>query len=160
MHRQDNNHAIKDLIDSLNEEGLRALDLVIVNSMHPHSAHLLRGRVEMALQMKFDVCPCGESHDPERELLDQAPLPSQKAPIMPPSPELVEAIPPSDAELMIQYGIEIDPNYGKPVPEGTVLPQLFRCINCGKGYPSLEDRMRRAPGIDGCGGCQHKSAFG
>lgn len=34
------------------------------------------------------------------------------------------------------------------------------CINCSMLYQSLEDRMLRPPLIDGCTGCQHKSAHG
>jgi DNA-directed RNA polymerase subunit RPC12/RpoP len=48
-----------------------------------------------------------------------------------------------------EYGVEPIPNTG-----------LYRCINCGIQYPSLEDRMLKKPGIDGCHGCQHKQAHG
>ena len=34
----------------------------------------------------------------------------------------------------------------------------FICLNCGMRYPSIEDRMRRAP--DECSGCFMKSAHG
>jgi len=36
----------------------------------------------------------------------------------------------------------------------------FKCASCGMPYPSLEDRMLKPPGIDGCHGCQQKSATG
>ena len=36
----------------------------------------------------------------------------------------------------------------------------FFCLGCGLEYVSLEDRMLRAPGADGCHGCHHKSAHG
>lgn len=34
------------------------------------------------------------------------------------------------------------------------------CANCDYFVHSLDDRMLRAPGPDGCPGCQHKSAHG
>lgn len=36
----------------------------------------------------------------------------------------------------------------------------FKCTGCGQSYPSLEDRMLKEPGIEGCSGCIHKAKFG
>lgn len=38
--------------------------------------------------------------------------------------------------------------------------EYFRCTNCLLQYISLEDRMLRPPGIEGCPGCLEKSAWG
>ena len=65
-------------------------------------------------------------------------------------------------ELMKLYTLESNPDYGMKDWEQRyeTVPQPFRCSNCGMGYVSLEDRMLRPPGIDGCGGCRLKSAHG
>ena len=39
-------------------------------------------------------------------------------------------------------------------------PTPFKCGNCGVDIISLEDRMRREPGIGGCSGCMAKSRNG
>ena len=36
----------------------------------------------------------------------------------------------------------------------------FICKNCKKQYVSIEDRMLREPGVEGCGGCQQKAKWG
>jgi len=36
----------------------------------------------------------------------------------------------------------------------------FNCTGCNMHYASLEDRMLKAPGIEGCSGCQWKSGHG
>lgn len=36
----------------------------------------------------------------------------------------------------------------------------FNCTGCGMYYLSLEDRMLKPPGIEGCSGCQWKSGHG
>lgn len=36
----------------------------------------------------------------------------------------------------------------------------LRCKGCGIESVSLDDRMRRAPGSDGCHGCKNKAAWG
>ena len=141
MHVQDNSHAVKQLLDELNEDQLKALDLILHNVGNPEGVNYFHGRVEAALQYRFGVCPCGEDHDPSKEF-DQAPLPSQVAPRIP-APERLDR-----AELMDQYGMaESEGNF-------------IYCKNCGQQYASLEDRMLRPPGIEGCSGCQQKSAWG
>jgi len=44
--------------------------------------------------------------------------------------------------------------------EGTNVLLGFVCINCKRPYPSIEDRMLREPGVEGCGGCQQKAKWG
>ena len=36
----------------------------------------------------------------------------------------------------------------------------YACINCGTHYVSIEDRALRPKGVEGCGGCIHKTKFG
>lgn len=68
----------------------------------------------------------------------------------------------TEADIMAKYGIEEDPRYPAKnwgVEDGPA-PQPFRCINCGQGYASIADRCLRPPKLDGCSGCQLKSAHG
>lgn len=36
----------------------------------------------------------------------------------------------------------------------------FKCVNCGKQYPTIEDRMLRPPDKSGCPGCVQKEKWG
>lgn len=183
MHMTDNTHAIKQLFDSLNEEQLRSLDLLLANCDDQRTVMFFRGRIEMLQQIKFDICPCGSNHDDE--LAGMGGDGTEKAPTQPntatehkgrpledvdlPSladmdelndDELIKAREEFDDEaaLMEEYGVEENPLYGKShAPEGA---SPFRCTGCGVGIASLQDRMLRHAGIEGCSGCQQKSAWG
>ncbi len=55
-----------------------------------------------------------------------------------------------DIVIMDNYGVQL-------------IPQSFpkvACGRCGKEYVTLQDRILRKPGIDGCDGCQQKEAWG
>lgn len=56
--------------------------------------------------------------------------------------------PANESDKLIEYGLTREPN-GR-----------LSCTNCGVVYISLEDRMRRAPGPEGCSGCIQKSKWG
>lgn len=67
-------------------------------------------------------------------------------------------------EMALQYGVE-DAWEEQPgstdKPFGGDLKFVgWQCNNCGKIYPSLQDRMMQPPGIEGCDGCIHKSKWG
>lgn len=51
------------------------------------------------------------------------------------------------ATLMEEYGL---------VESG----DIFQCKNCAMPYQSLEDRMRREPGVANCPGCREKTRWG
>jgi hypothetical protein len=57
-------------------------------------------------------------------------------------------------EQYTRYAVEPNPNSGVPGE----LP--FRCARCHFPIHSLEDRMLRSPGVEGCPGCLDKSAHG
>lgn len=174
MHMTDNTHAIKQFFDSLNEEQLRSLDLLLANCDDARTVMFFRGRIEMLQQIKFDICPCGTNHDDELESMGQP----DKPPVQPNATtehkgRPVEDVPlPADlikareefddeAALMAEYRIEENPDHGKnPLEFGPAAASPFRCIDCHIGVASLADRMLRKPGIEGCSGCQQKSAWG
>jgi hypothetical protein len=65
---QDNQHAVRSLMDSLNADQLKALDILIHNvQMNDHNGSFLRGEITMRLWQDYQVCPCGEDHDPDQE---------------------------------------------------------------------------------------------
>jgi hypothetical protein len=185
MSYTDSVHKVKDFLDGLDRDGLEALDIILRSVIvQADTAHMVRGQITQIAHKKFDICPCGEDHDPAKEF--QTPLlPQQKAPTIPNTAtehggrpiedvelpgdetsqeraarEMVEATVLTDEELMSEYGLELDPNYGKPMSEGMMPPQKYRCINCQSGYPSLQDRMLKPPGVIGCSGCQQKGKWG
>lgn len=97
------------------------------------------GQASMVLRLKHNSCVCGEDHN--SEILDET-----RAKM---AAEKVESNDASDDEAaMREYNLRKDPD-----------GRLY-CQGCGLRYVSLEDRMLRAPGTDGCHGCQLKSAHG
>lgn len=189
MHTVDNTHAVKQLLDDLNEDQLRALDLIIKHvSKSEATAGYFRGKIEMIQQIKFDKCPCGDEHDPDK-MEFEPPTEPNAATVAEAVSEFVtnasdeeldpihrmlagededdtevlkeaRALYDDKAALMAEYGVEANPDHGLPPYAEEYSPQPLRCVRCGKGYPSLEDRMLRKPDLDGCGGCQEKSAWG
>lgn len=148
MHLQDNTHTIRRFLDELSEEQLQTLDIIIANCHSTEQASFWRGRIEGMLDMKYDVCPCGENHNPQ-ELLEDVHLPEPRVTSETPITDAAEAGYTKEEyqKLLVDYALA-------PVDDH------FICTGCGQYYPSLEDRMLRKPGMDGCGGCQQKSAWG
>lgn len=177
MHMTDNTHAIKQLLDGLNEEQLRALDLLLANCGDARTVMFFRGRIEMLQQIKFDICPCGTNHDDElAEMGTHEKPPTQPNTATEHKGRVIEDVPlpdgqvvdmslPDDGEeldaLMVEYAVEANPLHGGDMlKHAPMVASPFRCSNCGIGIASLEDRMRRPKGIEGCSGCQQKSAWG
>lgn len=154
MHAQDNTHAIKQLLDDLSVDQLRALDLLVANCGNPMGASYFRGRIEAVLEVKHDVCPCGESHNPD-DLLERK-VEDHNLPEDPISGAAERAA--NDMVEAIDYDKLMDEYNVTPVQDE--LEGRVYCKGCGQHYISLEDRMLRKPGIDGCSGCQQKSAWG
>lgn len=65
-------------------------------------------------------------------------------------PELLATVPKKVQDQMDEYRLDfIEFQWPKVL-----------CKGCGMEYVSLEDRMLKAPGIEGCTGCSHKGAWG
>lgn len=62
-------------------------------------------------------------------------------------------------EMALQYGVEDAWSESEDRP-GQLHFEGWQCNNCGKKYPSLQDRMMKPPGIEGCDGCIHKEKWG
>lgn len=61
---------------------------------------------------------------------------------------------PTQLAQMAEYNI--DDTYNQDTKEF----MYFACLNCGMQYPSIEDRMLKPPGVEGCSGCQQKAKWG
>lgn len=98
----------------------------------------LMGEGQAIMRMKHgDVCGnCGEKHGPDPLEEERQKLENERA-------VTDEGI----AQALKDYNLQI------------VDGEVF-CLGCGMKYVSVEDRMLRAPGTDGCHGCHHKSAHG
>lgn len=138
MTYEDAEHSIKQFLGELNEDQLVVLDKMLgVASKSEVAGAFFQGRIESILELKFGVCPCGGDHDPDKEFATS--VDGDKT--------VKEIISEFDVEKMAKYNLVDD--HGQIV-----------CLNCGMEYASLEDRMRRAPGIEGCSGCLEKEKWG
>lgn len=164
MHTQANIHDIKQLLDSLDKDQLSTLEMIVHSAMHsPETGAIMLGRIEMVQQMKFDKCPCGEEHDASADLLGGAAPAESHAPE--PLSDTVTEIEPTQVIDDVKALRPNTPEFNKACEDYGVEPILgtlgkVKCKGCGYESVSLDDRMRRRPGIDGCQGCQQKAAWG
>lgn len=144
-------HDLMRLFDELSKEGLRTLTGIfglLAASQDEKLAHYFEGIGVAYLKIKHNICvACGESHDlilsTEDEQIDPQPVQND-----------VDKSESSIAEELALYEKNIE-EYN--LRSDQVTHELV-CKNCGKGYPSLEDRMRRP--VDGCQGCHEKAKWG
>jgi predicted Zn-ribbon and HTH transcriptional regulator len=129
-------HALERIWGGLSTDDLRLVARFFMTMAHDDEANLhagiLAGRL---IQMRADrtkTCALdGKDHDAElAEMSGQ-----------PPTADVVD-----ENVLMKQYRLN-------RMDDGKLV-----CRDCGYGYPSLEDRMVRAP--DDCPGCKNKSKWG
>jgi len=138
MHSQDKIHAVNAFMLDLSHEQLEVLDLIIASSESDEVRPYLRGQIATMQHLKFDSCPCGESHNPE-DLLP---------------PEGHDATQGSITEYLDncqKYNV---------APTGEDEDGPVACLDCGHVFPNLADRMRRAPGAEGCQICIDKTKWG
>lgn len=142
-----NAHATQEFLESLNEEQMvKLLGLLHQLEVNPAASPFYQGICIMLMQMKFNKCAvCGKDHDAElTDMSGQADQPLGQA-------EVDGAR--EQAENMKKYRLEwwTDPADGH---------EKLRCKQCFRPYVSLEDRMLRSPGIEGCPGCVQKEKWG
>lgn len=134
-------HGVHQLVNSFNEDELRAFT-VLMNSMGKRGSYWV-GVASAYLELKHEVCPaCSRKHDEELEKL--AGDGSQETDW----PTFVANLPDEVPKQMMEYRLNYMPGEWPKV----------MCRDCGQVYPSLKDRMKRAP--DFCPGCHDKSAHG
>jgi hypothetical protein len=160
---QDNMHAIRSLLDDLDSEQLDALDTMLANMLTntAYNVAFMRGQIMMRRWAAYDVCPCGEEHDPDKALAaETGPVePVMEVPnnlmdqiITTPGNEEVEVGSDRWKALMDEYNLVLTGD-----DEGR---QWHECKGCSKTYPSLQDRMLKPVGVAGCEGCQQKAMWG
>lgn len=163
---QDHIHQRNDFFEKLPKDQLDLVDTMLLQAVNDNTfGHYLRGIIAEIQRRKGFVCTCGHDHDAEAAAAFGAPADPDKSN----TPGVDTTTPDgvgSDTEpgalsgaardaAMREYGLEqVNPADQPDHPTG------LRCINCHQVYVSLEDRMLREPGMDGCGGCQVKSAHG
>lgn len=153
---EDYYHSVQHLFDELNKDQLHTLRWILHNVSADETGKLAsyyEGQVANMLQVKYSVCPgCGKDHT--EELLEQQAAPDQ------PTEKPAEVVPqhtgPSltdeDKAKMEEYNLDDAYEAGSERFIG------FICKGCGLLYPSIDDRMLKAP--DECHGCQQKAMWG
>lgn len=163
-------HAVYDFLNNLNYEQIKILDVMILRvAADAEWGHFLSGYIDGLSVMKFDICPgCGEpmaSHDPS-VLLPPINSEGDTLTVTPQMLTLADKIDKRiDGEqrlLMDLYGLDDVWDIEREVFLYFQCTQTPGCpsAGCGMQYFSIEDRMLRPPGLDGCSGCQVKSAHG
>lgn len=170
LHMRDNTHALDEFLKSLDKDQLTALHMLVTTSDDKESSSYWRGQISMVLNLKYDVCPCGTDHDAE---LDAAFQPKDEPPTHAPNQtDTLDGRPIEDVELpgevvdgeptgLAEY-MDLCEKYNvEPLgdPRDNAVTKV-KCKGCGIENPSLDDRMLRPPGIEGCTGCQQQSAWG
>jgi len=183
-HTQDNTHAVRMLLEDLNQDQLEALDLLVSAVMvHPeYDGGYFRGQITQLLHIKYDMCPCGLDHDPTKSLqLPEVTRPG--SPVMPnedtalkgrpiedveippelnkqlistPDNEVVEIKSDRWDELLVKYNLIAVFDY---IHDAERLAYV-QCKGCQTTYVSLRDRMLKPPGVKGCEGCQQQEKWG
>lgn len=143
MHQQAFAHEVKQFLDSLDMDQLDTLDsMLLASSASDKNAYHWRGQITMLRQEKFDICPCGESHEIPDSLQMSDGFEGR---------ENSREVDKCQLDL-VEYGCDINPED----QDG----RSIVCLGCGTVYQSLEDRMLRPPGVKGCSPCQQKAKFG
>lgn len=146
MHSEQSAHDSRDFLESLDEEQLRILrGMIRVIDLNESAGSYYAGIVSAILSQKFHVClGCGKKHD--EELKDMAG--EGKTDDATSWADFVRSLDNETLTELKTYGVQ---------PVTGEWPQV-RCENCGRLYPSLEDRKLNKP--DECGGCQQIAKWG
>lgn len=130
-------------MDELKPEDLATLIEMLYTVVLSNNGAVVAGKMigEASAIMRIkhdDACGgCGKRHD--QEMLEQS------------AEELAREREQSDPAFqasLIEYNLKV-------TDDGKLI-----CAGCGMPYVSLDDRMQRAPGPEGCHGCKHKAAWG
>jgi predicted esterase YcpF (UPF0227 family) len=143
MMAEEYRHSTQRLWDELNEEQLVTMRNLMHNLAMGGSplGFYYEGQIAQAAYLRFNICPgCAVDHNKDlpQETVQQKPREW------------------SEEELDQMELYNLDDAYDEETREFVG----FVCKGCGLRYPSIEDRMRKPPGVEGCGGCIHKAKFG
>lgn len=150
-----NRMEVKHLVGSLDLEQLKIFRRVLQHSANSEFRLQVEGIAMGRIMYEFGMDYDGE--DPYSKLLEDTtpPTPDFEGGMSQyePDPDLAAAAKlEEDHKKAKEYELEWneDPNY----------PDQYRCANCKEPVTSLEDRMLRPPGVEGCPTCQQKAKWG
>lgn len=143
-------HALNAWLLEQSNDSLKMIDTLLLGTDAPRQI-MLRGVISGILVSRGFCQICDNDHDPSAEFEEMR--------------EPANEDPQQETEPQSPYPTMSEKEYKENCEKWNVTPDEFNppqiiCLGCGMTYVSLEDRMRRAPGMDGCHGCQHKSAHG
>lgn len=155
--------AWNNLLNELNPEQLIVLKMVLEDCDEPVASAFFTGVVSGVIQFKHGKCPaCGgeHAHGANHKIVTSSDTPGdvhfggQQVVTVDDmlSPETEEG-----RAAMEAYNLD-DVRLGDEENPGPIIG--YQCKNCGVNYVSIEDRMLRAPGPEGCSGCIQKTKFG
>lgn len=162
MHLDSIRHDMERLLEELDKEQLVTLrHMLNYAGGNEAYAQYWSGAIGATLKYKHGLCGCGKDH--AAELLAPA-----GEPVVQSSTTIDEAIetygepfePVNQAEFdagLEKYNVRL-PEEGEVTAAEGEMPVI--CKGCGMLYQSIEDRMRREPGIPGCSGCVQKQKWG
>jgi hypothetical protein len=151
MVHQDFVHRLNEFLGGLSDENLDLLDDLFAASLgDQHYAGYIRGQIGVIREYNHKRCRCGVNHEEEAKdaFTPDSPVDGSSTPESPSK----EADP---SALMEGYCVEVVPS-----DIASHYPTKYRCSNCFTPIVSLDDRMRRSPGVKGCGGCQQMTKHG
>lgn len=169
MHGEAYQHDLKHWIESMTEDSMKMLKSIAFQHSDRPSAAYLVGVINVTLENKFGIChACGKKHDDELTEMLGTPEADTSTPPKTPAktshagagivkpdmtmsgPELLKWVPRSEQKQMDDYGVDfVEFKY----------PMVI-CSKCNTEYQSLADRMKRDPGVEGCGDCIQKAKWG
>ena len=160
-------HDSSRLFNELNKDQLLTMRNILHNLVFDEGARLAayyEGVVVTTLNLKHNICPsCGTDHDAEAFAMTQVEIPQQREGERLPEDKLQQMLPTFDmtdeqVEQMIEYHLDDVRDEDTHQILGFICTGVNGQGSCGMRYPSIEDRMLRAP--DKCSGCEQKSAWG
>lgn len=147
MNHEANAHETRQFFMSLNADQLRKLRGLLDVCYQTEGAAALNfmGITTALLDSKFDMClACGKNHD--KELADFG------------SGQTIKSDKPfTEASQDSRYDPDLMKKYNMEYAENGI---SIRCSECKAPSVSLEDRMLRAPGKEGCETCIQKEKWG
>lgn len=172
MHAEARGHEMLRFFEELSEDQLIQLRSILsacaADDTGRYASHL-EGFVNGVLQWKHGVClGCGSKHGDASDLIKEEEVTTddgteQLELFSDPEPQAAETAAQEQDRMSLMMGYVVREPTQRDFDNGLVMAEGERpvlCELCGMLYQSLEDRMLRRPGMDGCQGCQHKSAHG
>lgn len=177
-------HEFIRFLDEMDDDGLRLMETLLdgmATSDHaPRMAAFFSGKIGQMRHTKFNICAaCNKNHDKDlqditgdgpaspdptsrpdvppfvaaRRKLDEATEGGDAQPLWTP---IGSTEPMTEGELNTMAMFKLDDIR----LEGTNELMAFACLGCGIHYATIQDRMIKPRGVEGCHGCQQKAKFG